>query len=98
VEYRRNILLKIILSALILIPILIWFRLTPSSYETMEIVREVVPQEKLIRNNKDIDINKEYYTEEQMLVKKERTWIPFYVKTTDTIQTTGKKGWSRPRE
>jgi hypothetical protein len=87
-----------ILPVLILIPILIWFRLTPSSYEQMVTVREVVPQEKLIKNNKEIDINKEYYTEEMMLVKKERTWIPFYTRTVDTIQTTGKKGWSRPRE
>lgn len=36
--------------------------------------------------------------EETILVKKKRTWIPFYVKTIDTIQTTGKQGWSKIRD
>jgi hypothetical protein len=94
-EFRRSVLLTIILIILFITPSLMWYRLTPAVYEDkLELVTPITYEHasKVVKNPR---IDSKYEERETMIVKKEKTWFPFVTKTTDTIYTTGKRIWRK---
>lgn len=85
-EFRGNIILKISVFVLITAAVLVWFRLTPAKYEIKNDVTRDLSYEEVILHVKNPDVlNKTYSATQTFLIRKERTYIPFYSKTIDTL-------------
>lgn len=92
-EFRRNVLLKIIIPVVIIAPCLMWFTLTPAVYEKKLDIKTPLSYEHVSKVVKNPKIDLRYEEREVMIVKKKRTLIPFVSKTIDTVYATGKRIW-----
>jgi len=95
-EHRKSIKGLIIVSFLLLITGFIWYLAVPKQYDDKVTIDKVIPSKEAITFVDKFNPSREYYFSQDVLLQKNKTWIPFVFKT-DTIQKTQQKIYNRDR-
>lgn len=95
-EHRKNVKTIIIFSFLFLIGGFVWYFGVPKSYETKKSIETPISSKEAMRVVEKFDADREYYLSKDVLLQKNKTWIPLVFKT-DTIQQTKEQLYNRKR-
>lgn len=94
-EHKRgNIKLTAILGFVVLIIGMVWYIGMPKRFDDRGTVKIEIPANVAKTTAKSYDPQKEYFYEEEYVVTKEKTWIPFKFKN-DTVYKSGKQFMSK---